>query len=378
MCSIQVILPAMDLAQAGNSFPTACTAAHVKGALTSDKMCSPRPVIVKLPWPNNTHVQQMTPSHVELLQCDGGCHRDSRRCVVTQTREKKVPVMMGRCGIGSGRCDKECADVILEEHIACECACTLSKEICESDTHRYNSDMCKCECKDILDKRECLDQGKTWDESSCKCGCPTVFSCSVGTEYSNSTCACEVMENNSEMKQMKDNRIPRSNNPSFITWEMVIIGILLGIILILFMIIFLLISRLKRMKLIIIRRGARSGEDQEDTEEHYEITKIDIEEINLEASRPVTINDPTYCELDYQSASSGFGSEVSKNDLDDVPDMDNLYASAQNVRLKKRTQAEQIDLISKNSENNERFSFSNAIHSIDETLRLLKESADWL
>merc|ERR1711892_1494557 len=217
---------AIDHAHVQYNYSASCTSEHVKETLKSDKMCSPRPVIVQLPWPNNTDVQQMTPHHISLLQCDGGCHRNSRGCVASQTRVKRVPVMVAKCGIGSGKCEKECAEVTVEEHIACECACTLSEEICESDTHRYNSDMCTCECKDIIGKRECLDQGKAWNENSCNCECPAVLSCSSGTEYSNNTCACEVVENITEMNKIDDNRIPRSNNSSKITWEIVIIGIL--------------------------------------------------------------------------------------------------------------------------------------------------------
>ena len=33
--------------------------AHVSEAVRYDKICSPRPVIVQLPWPNNTNVQQV-------------------------------------------------------------------------------------------------------------------------------------------------------------------------------------------------------------------------------------------------------------------------------------------------------------------------------
>merc|ERR1711892_921310 len=249
---------AIDHAHVQYNYSASCTSAHVRETLKSDKMCSPRPVIVQLPWPNNTNVQQMTPSHIELLQCGGGCHRNSQGCVATQTRVKRVAVMMGKCGIGRGKCEKECAEVSVEEHIDCQCACTLTEEICESETHQLNKNVCTCECKDIIGKRACLDQVKIWDENSCKCGCPAVFSCSVGTEYSDNTCACEVVDKATEMAKIDDNRIPRSNATNHITWEIVIIGLLLGIILILLMIISLLISRLRRVKHII--RVTRNGQ----------------------------------------------------------------------------------------------------------------------
>merc|ERR1712025_1477854 len=223
-----------------------CTPDHVKEAIKSNKICSPRPVIVQLPWPNNTNVQQMSPQHISLLQCEGGCHRSHHGCVATETRVRRVPVMLGKCGIGRGKCDKECAEVEVEEHTECECSCLLSENMCESDLHEYNRDKCACECRDILGKRECLNQGKIWNEDTCKCGCPAVFSCSLGSVYSNITCSCEVVEN--QISDVEDNRIPRSNDTVNITWEVVIIGILSGIIIILTMIICLLVERLRRLQ----------------------------------------------------------------------------------------------------------------------------------
>jgi hypothetical protein len=148
--------------------------------------------------------------------------------------------MMAKCGIGSGKCDEECAEVSVEEHVACQCDCTLTENLCKRDSHHFNSDMCTCECKDIIGKRECLNQGKIWDENSCKCGCPAFLSCSIGTAFSNTTCACKVVVKVILTKNIEDNRIPRSYyGTSMITWDMVVIGILLGIIIILLMIIFI-------------------------------------------------------------------------------------------------------------------------------------------
>ena len=43
-----------------------CSAEHVKTALEETCSCVPRPVVVRLPWPNNTEVHHMTPTHVEV------------------------------------------------------------------------------------------------------------------------------------------------------------------------------------------------------------------------------------------------------------------------------------------------------------------------
>ena len=43
-----------------------CSGEHVKTALEETCSCVPRPVVVRLPWPNNTDVHHMTPTHVEV------------------------------------------------------------------------------------------------------------------------------------------------------------------------------------------------------------------------------------------------------------------------------------------------------------------------
>merc|ERR1712088_944882 len=90
-----------------------------------------------------------------MMQCDGGCHRGSQGCIATATRTREVSVMVGKCGVSVGKCEKECATVTLEEHT-------------------------KCECKDVEAKRSCLEQGRTWEEDSCTCGCPALKSSSPG------------------------------------------------------------------------------------------------------------------------------------------------------------------------------------------------------
>ena len=99
-------------------------------------------MILRLPWPNNTDVQQMTPSYVEIKLCDGACHSNRQGCVGVQTVEKQIPVMLAKCGISTGKCSKECAYVSVEEHTECGCACERVKEDCASDRHHFVPDMC--------------------------------------------------------------------------------------------------------------------------------------------------------------------------------------------------------------------------------------------
>ena len=37
-----------------------CTDQHISAAVDNIEECKPRPVIVKIPWPNNTNVQQVS------------------------------------------------------------------------------------------------------------------------------------------------------------------------------------------------------------------------------------------------------------------------------------------------------------------------------
>ena len=47
-----------------------CSRAHITSALAADVSCAPVPVVVSLPWPNVTGVQQMTPTHVTVTRYD--------------------------------------------------------------------------------------------------------------------------------------------------------------------------------------------------------------------------------------------------------------------------------------------------------------------
>ena len=310
----------------------------------------------------------MSPTHVSVLQCGGSCHRSNHGCIAKKIQIKTVSVMLGKCGIERGKCDKECADVEVEEHTECDCACSLPESKCKSDIQEYNHDRCKCECKDIIGKRECLNQGKLWNENTCMCGCPAVFSCSVGTKYSNNTCACEVIEDQLEISQIEDNRIPRSNSFVKITWEVVIIGILCGIILILLMIIYLLLAKLRRLKSLLIK--GKVGDLNKSKYDDQSISYLNKSEYNeedqsRELDKSVIRREKKSKDIEETSISSGFVSEVSKGDLQNIEE---LYVTAEIVNFKRP--CDQQHLVS-----NE-LHFSRAMHSIDETLKLLKDTAD--
>ena len=313
-----------------------CSGGHIGKALKAQAKCEPRLVVVVLPWPNSTMVgggvQQMTPTHVALMQCDGGCHRGSQGCIATATRTRQVSVMVGKCGVSVGKCEKECATVTLEEHTKCGCGCQLDRLDCELDgLHRFKEELCQCECKDIEAKRSCLEQGRTWEEDSCTCGCPAVLSCTSGSVYSSTTCMCEPEESNDLLT--KEDRAPRSNKGSIFSGEIIIIGVLLGLILIMLMIIFSLINKLQSVKRRIKLRRL-TAEAQQNVDIYSELGKKDA------MLKP---KEQSYAQLYCDSPSSGFASrsgsaKYSEPEAESSPEpcQECLYQSAESVRVNKR------------------------------------------
>ena len=54
--------------EAGLYSPQLCSGDLISQAVAASEVsaCLPRPQVVRLPWPNNTEVHQMTPTHVEV------------------------------------------------------------------------------------------------------------------------------------------------------------------------------------------------------------------------------------------------------------------------------------------------------------------------
>ena len=135
----------------------------------------------------------MTPTHVSVLQCGGGCHRGSQGCLAVATRRREVEVMVGKCGVSVGKCEKECAVVSVTEDTECGCGCEVSLLECEArGLHTFLPQLCQCQCRDHRAKQQCLQQGRAWNQKHCTCGCPAVLTCTSGTTYSTTTCTCEL------------------------------------------------------------------------------------------------------------------------------------------------------------------------------------------
>jgi len=103
--------------------------------------------------------------------------------------------MMGKCPVGGGKCDKECAILEVEDEEECECGCAKHlEEECGSkkESHMWSRESCECQCKDQEARRRCLDSpGRLWSSSSCSCLCNTLSSCPTGLSHDPATCTCQ-------------------------------------------------------------------------------------------------------------------------------------------------------------------------------------------
>merc|ERR1712123_310032 len=121
----------------------------------------------------------------------GGCHRTGQQCFPTKQRNKQIPVMFGECGIRTGRCDKSCSFVDVEEDIECECACAALEKDCIGENQKFEEDQCKCQCSDKAAEQKCISMGETWEDANCNCICHQ--KCSNGYKLSDNSCSCTII-----------------------------------------------------------------------------------------------------------------------------------------------------------------------------------------
>ena len=77
------------------SYEASCSNQHIGEALRANVGCRLVETVVELPWPNNTLVQQMTPTHILVSRCAGSCHGQGQTCLPTEQSKRKVEVMLG-------------------------------------------------------------------------------------------------------------------------------------------------------------------------------------------------------------------------------------------------------------------------------------------
>jgi len=211
---------------------TSCSGDHVRSVFQAVALCEPRKKVIKLPLPSNSSILQMSPRYITVSRCGGGgCHESRKICVPTSSHMKTVPVLLGRCGITAGKCDKECASVQVKEDLQCGCECAIKKEHCNT-LQDYREDLCSCECRDKKLVRSCEESGRRWDPSTCTCKCPVNSDrdCSTGLVFDEeNTCTCvpEIGGKNDVPLE----RTERSHQGEFfLRWEIIIIIVLIIII----------------------------------------------------------------------------------------------------------------------------------------------------
>merc|ERR1712168_1669816 len=224
--------------------PTTCSQAHISNSLRGEAPCHPRDKVIKVPWPNNTDVHRVTPTHVTVRRCSGGCHQDHQSCVASMTRVREVQVILGKCPVSGGKCEKECASVEVEDEVECECGCR--REVC-GEKAEWMSDTCECECKDSVGRTECLESGYVWESTQCQCGCSAILSCHSGMEFSKETCQCQptIFKQDIQTAEIKDGNY---HCLEFFKWEHIVICILSFAIFILLIIIITLSRRVQTLK----------------------------------------------------------------------------------------------------------------------------------
>lgn len=227
--------------------PVTCTRTHELNAVRSKVHCSPRLRLIRLPWPNDTSIHKMTPSHVEVNRCAGGCNHRQQSCLPTRVRKKKIPVLLAQCSIHSEKCDKTCAEVEIDEHIECGCKCKIKRHHCNAK-QVYREELCSCHCRDLSEVQACHDSGRVWDPGMCMCRCPLASLQQCSTNYVfdfTNSCKCIPEESNELPGERSERSHFTTTHPN---WQWMTICGLVLFILILVICLISLAKHIKRLK----------------------------------------------------------------------------------------------------------------------------------
>ena len=74
---------------------SACSQQHVRASLRGLAACVPRDKVIAVPWPNNTDIHRVSPSHVLVRRCSGGCHASGQgSCVATRVQVRVLIIVI--------------------------------------------------------------------------------------------------------------------------------------------------------------------------------------------------------------------------------------------------------------------------------------------
>ena len=272
--------------------------------------------------------------------------------------------MLGKCGVRAGLCEKQCATITVQEDVTCQCSCPLeTRRRCEASTeHQWREETCDCHCLDyqvrppadpgalqvcrtnliiVQGRRDCEQRGHHWLTDNCTCQPRHLLNIELSLTETNNTSPPP----------------PPPPPPVSITREIIVILLLSTINTCLVVVLVLLLVRLRAVKV------EERGEEDVDDVDCYQVKR---REEDSYLARPRLVSDHTYSDLDIYSASSGFVSESASQAEENVG-RTKKYQLKETYQEVETTPGDRADI-----------TYDRAMQAIDETLQMLKDSADKL
>ncbi|XP_067640415.1 vascular endothelial growth factor C isoform X2 [Eurosta solidaginis] len=168
--------------------------------------CIPESTVVPLTPLEPSHDPKVVyfPKCTRVKRCGGCCGSQLMSCQPTETETINFEVTKIYHGDNTYIRGKEI--VVVEQHKKCQCDCRIKAEDCNS-YQVYRRDMCSCMCTNEDALQKCLSQEhKYWDEVACRCVCRDSQSCTTGTIFDESQCACiDPVDNGSNIRSSSSN-----------------------------------------------------------------------------------------------------------------------------------------------------------------------------
>ncbi|XP_036221574.2 uncharacterized protein Pvf1 isoform X1 [Bactrocera oleae] len=150
------------------------------------------------------------PKCTRVKRCGGCCGSQLMSCQPVETETINFQVFPFEVVSGRQMRIRGKDIVVVEQHTKCKCDCRIKAEVGSRDCkqyQRYRADKCSCECTNDDALQKCLEQGhKYWDETECRCVCRDSQSCTTGTIFDESQCACiDITDDGSNSKSASSN-----------------------------------------------------------------------------------------------------------------------------------------------------------------------------
>lgn len=175
---------------------SSCSTQQQIDVFRSAVACAPRPTVVELEVEESldgSAALQVIPGHVLVERCAGSCEAPGHSCLPTRVENVTVQVMAIQTTYKTGLWSTMCAEMTVEKHLECGCACAVQPSDCDAALHEYDRQTCGCRCRDGAARARCRAAGKFWNEETCSCNCHehTWTPCSTGYMFDyHDTCAC--------------------------------------------------------------------------------------------------------------------------------------------------------------------------------------------